>query len=149
MLPPCERAFHKDVPADQRYLIYERYWGLPEAERVIPEGEAYYWYARAPDSMRPDIEDIARRAIRGIGGSSYARVDIRWEESTGQFHVLEVNAQCGMSGSDEATIGSMLKLGGVTICEVVENILDHGLNRWRREPRSRPASVYLAEDNAV
>ena len=132
VLPPCERAFHKDVPADQRYLIYERYWGLPEAERVIPEGEVYYWYASAPIAMRADIEDTTRRAIRAVGGSGYARVDIRRDDATGQFCVLEVNAQCGMSGSDEATVGSMLKLGGVTISAILEKILEHGMNRWPR-----------------
>jgi len=129
VLPPSERVFNDKVPTDQRYLIYERYWGLPEAERVISESEAYYWYALAPESLRADIEDVARRAIRSVGGSGYARVDIRREEKTGQLYVLEVNAQCGLSGSDEATVGTLLRLSGVTISEIIEKILQHGLNR--------------------
>ena len=43
VLHPGERVFDKRVPPRERFLAFERYWGLPEAERPIPDGEPYYW----------------------------------------------------------------------------------------------------------
>jgi D-alanine-D-alanine ligase-like ATP-grasp enzyme len=132
VLDPCERVFDKRVPPSERFLAFERYWGLPEAERSIPSGEPYYWYARAPEDMREDLADLARRAVRAVGGSSYARVDIRMDEASGRTVVLEVNAQCGLSSDDSSTVGSMLRLNGCEMVEIVERILRHGMTRARR-----------------
>lgn len=134
ILEPGERVFDKRVPARERFLAFERYWSLPEAKRPIPEGEPYYWYASAPDDLRESLADLARRAMRAVGGTGYGRVDIRLEESSGRLFVLEVNAQCGLSSDDSSTVGSLLKLSGRTIVEVIERVLQHGLNRRRALP---------------
>lgn len=129
ILTPGERVFDKRVPPRERFLAFERYWGLPEAERPLPEGEPYYWYASAPPQWRAQLEDIARRAMRAVGGTGYGRVDIRFEEGTGQFFVLEANAQCGLSSDDSSTVGSMLRLAGVDILDVIARVLRHGMQR--------------------
>jgi len=135
ILSPGERVFDKRVPPRERFLAFERYWGLPEAERPIPESEPYYWYASAPLALRAQLEDIARRAMRAVGGTSYGRVDMRFDESTGQLFVLEVNAQCGLSSDDSSTVGSMLKLAGEDIVDVIARVLRHGLRRTPTAPQ--------------
>ncbi len=132
VLPPGERVFDKRVPANERFLAYERYWELPEEQRRIPEGEPYYWYRSAPDDLREEIATLARRAVRAVDGAGYARVDIRRSEKLGKLFVLEVNAQCGLSTDDSSTVGSLLNLAGKKMSEMMERVLDHALTRARR-----------------
>jgi len=129
VLPPCERVFDPRVSPAERFLIYERYWSLPEARRPIPESDPYYWYEAAPDDLAPAIARTARQAMRATGGVGYARVDMRLDEVSGQLFVLEVNAQCGLSVGDSTTVGSMLRIAGVSMSNVMERVLQHGLQR--------------------
>jgi D-alanine-D-alanine ligase len=129
ILPPGERVFDKRVPSRERFLAFERYWALPEEERPIPEGQPYYWYASAPAQWREQLEDLARRAMRAVGGTGYGRVDIRLDEASGVLYVLEVNAQCGLSSDDSSTVGSMLRLAGENVVNVIARVLQHGMNR--------------------
>jgi D-alanine-D-alanine ligase len=130
-LPPVERVFDARLPSRERFLAYERYWGLPEDNRPIPVGDAYYRYAMAPQDLQEVITSTARRAMRAVEGCSYARVDMRQNARTGEILVLEVNSQCGLSGSDEATVGSILQLAGIDMPKLVERILVHALRRAR------------------
>lgn len=138
VLAPGERVFDKRVPPKERFLAFERYWGLPEDQRPIPVGDPYYWYESAPADLRAQLADLARRAMRAVGGVGYGRVDIRLDERSNLIHVLEVNAQCGLSFDDSSTVGSMLKLAGEDIVGVIARILAHGL---RRAPRPTPAAA--------
>ena len=131
VLPPGERVFDQRVPSSERFLAYERYWELPEEHRPIPAGEPYYWYRTAPDDVRAEVESLARRAVRAVDGSGYARVDMRRDERTGKIYVLEVNAQCGLSSDDSSTVGTMLNLAGRKMHEMIELILNHALSRKR------------------
>ncbi len=134
VLPPGERVFDQRVPANEQFLAYERYWELPEDKRPIPAGEPYYWYQSAPAEMRAEIENLARRAVRAVDGSSYARVDMRRSAKSGKLYVLEVNANCGLSTDDSSTVGSLLKLAGRTMPEILELVLNHALTRNRSKP---------------
>jgi D-alanine-D-alanine ligase len=131
VLPPGERVFDKRVPPTERFLAYERYWGEPDPERPIPilPSDPCYRYALVPPDLRPALEDLARRAFRAVHGESYARVDIRYEERTGEFFVLEVNAQCGLSATDSSTVGSLLALSKQPMLPIIERILRHGMTR--------------------
>ena len=84
-LHPGERVFNQACPTDQRLLAYDRYWGLPEENRQIPIGEPYYWYQPAPENLKAELEQLARRAVRAIDGNGYARVDIRQSERLARF----------------------------------------------------------------
>ena len=134
VLQPGERVFDKRVPPRERFLAYERYWGLPETDSPLPPGDPYYWYAPAPDALRTPLEDLARRAMRAVGGSGYARIDIRMDERTGMLNVLEVNAQCGLSSDDSSTVGSMLRQSGESIVDLVRRVLQHGMSRRQVGP---------------
>lgn len=133
VLPPGERVFDQRVPANERFLAYERYWELPEEKRPIPAGEPYYWYRSAPEDLRAEIESLARRAVRAVDGSGYARVDMRRSEKEEKIYVLEVNAQCGLSADDSSTVGSLLNLAGRKMPEIMELVLNHALSRKRRK----------------
>lgn len=129
VVPAGERVFDPRVPAKERFLAFERYWELPEESRRLPEGEPYYWYELAGQDLQAELADLTRRAIRAVGGAGYARVDIRYDEVRKQMFVLEVNAQCGLSADDSATVGSMLKLSGMNISQIVALVLQHGMQR--------------------
>ncbi|MBM3607746.1 MAG: SET domain-containing protein-lysine N-methyltransferase [Alphaproteobacteria bacterium] len=131
-LPPCERVFDKRLPEEERFLIYERYWALPDAQTPLPAGEPFYWYGLAPIDLREKIVDISRRAMRAVDGVGYGRVDMRYCERLGGLMVLEVNAQCGLSREDDATVGSMLKLSNNDITQLIERILVHAMSRKRQ-----------------
>lgn len=149
VLPPGERVFDKRVPPRERFLAFERYWGLPEAQRPLPPGEPYYWYEQAPDALRARLSDLARRAMRAVGGCGYGRVDIRMEDASDTLHVLEVNAQCGLSSDDSSTVGSMLRLSGESIVDVIARVLRHGLeraetSRLQAQPDSHISASHVA-----
>lgn len=129
VVPAAERVFDARVPANERFLAFERYWVLPEANRRLPEGEPYYHYDLAPGDWQEALADITRRAMRAVGGCAYARADIRYDEARRQFYVLEVNAQCGLSADDSATVGSMLRLSGFSIVDIIQRVIIHGSNR--------------------
>ncbi|MGE3246456.1 MAG: SET domain-containing protein-lysine N-methyltransferase [Beijerinckiaceae bacterium] len=129
VLPPCERVFDQRLPEKERFLVYDRYWELPDTKMPLPQGEKFYWYALASEDLQKRISDVARRAMRGVGGAGYARVDFRLDERTGELFVLEVNAQCGLSVLDSTTVGSMLKLSGTPMETLVTRILQHALTR--------------------
>jgi D-alanine-D-alanine ligase len=133
VLAPGERVFDTRVPPRERFLAYERYWGEPDTGRPIPDlpRDPYYRYELAPPDLGPRLADLARRAFRAVGGTGYARVDIRLDEGSGELLVLEVNAQCGLSASDSSTVGSLLNLSGQPMPPVVERILRHGMARRR------------------
>jgi D-alanine-D-alanine ligase len=131
VLAPGERVFDTRVPPSERFLAYERYWGEPEPGRAIPDlpRDPYYQYELAPPDLSPALADLARRAFRAVGGTGYARVDVRRDEHSGDLLVLEVNAQCGLSTDDTSTVGSLLALCGQPMPPIIERILKHGIAR--------------------
>jgi D-alanine-D-alanine ligase len=136
-LHPGERVFNQSLPTDQRLLAHDRYWGLPEENRPIPIGEPYYWYQPAPEYLKAELEQLARRAVRAIDGNGYARVDIRQSEKQGTLYVLEVNAQCGLSTDSSSTVGSLLNISGRKMPEIMERVLNHALSRGARSLNAR------------
>ncbi|MGE3645536.1 MAG: hypothetical protein AB7F96_16940 [Beijerinckiaceae bacterium] len=129
VVPAGERVFDKRVPPEERFLAFERYWELPEDNRRLPPGEPYYWYELAPAPWRDELATLTRKAMRAVGGNGYARADIRYDEARKMFFVLEVNAQCGLSADDSATVGSMLRLSGLNIVDIIERVLAHASTR--------------------
>lgn len=149
VLAPGERVFDKRVPPTERFLAYERYWGLPEEQRPIPAGDPYYWYELAPAELVPSLADLARRAFRAVDGEGYARVDIRLDERSGELLVLEVNAQCGLSTSDSSTVGSLLNLCGQPMPPVIERVIRHGMTRAEARPFVPVFIAYAEKDGQL
>ena len=77
----------------------------------------------APDALREELVDLARRAMRAVDGTGYARIDIRYDADPGRPYVLEVNANCGITGDPSSAVGSILMNSGVSIDAFIGRII--------------------------
>lgn len=127
--PVVERIFHSALPPHERFLSYDRYWSNYQEESRLPEGEPFYRYALASPSRQEELAVLAQRAFAALSGTGYARVDIRVERRTSQPYVLEVNANCGLSGDTETSVGQILRLTGSSMPGLLSAILEDGLSR--------------------
>jgi D-alanine-D-alanine ligase len=129
--PPVQRLFHSEVPAHERFLSYDRYWSEYKEESRFSPGEPFYRYGLAPAHLHERLGDLATRAFVALEGRGYGRVDIRIEERTNQPFVLEVNANCGLSGDQETSVGEMLCLSKIPVTRLISEILhdayDHAI----------------------
>lgn len=131
---PVERAFNEALPATERFLSFDRLWGMYETEAPL-EGDADLWkYRKAPRQMVKRLREVSWAAYAAVGGRGYGRVDLRQDEETGEIHVLEVNAQCGISEDENYTsIGAILKFARTPFSHLVREILN-GATRPERAP---------------
>jgi D-alanine-D-alanine ligase-like ATP-grasp enzyme len=134
--PVAERVFHSALPAEERFLSYDRYWAFHEEEAPPPSGEPFYAYKIADQKLQDRLSEIARNAFRSVQGKGYGRVDMRMDEA-GQVYVLEVNANCGLSSDLDSSIGRILNLCEQPIHTLIEEILRDAYERSvsRRRPR--------------
>jgi D-alanine-D-alanine ligase len=142
--PPVERLFNDTLPPSERFLSFDRLWGMYEVEDPIETGDGELWnYRPVKDKATAKrIREISWAAYEAVGGRGYGRVDLRQDARTGEIYVLEVNAQCGIS-EDEAytSIGAILRFAGVPFSDCIREILadsaDPGVSRPRlARPRS-------------
>ena len=135
--PPAQRLFHSALPRHERFLSYDRYWSEYKEESRLPEGEPFYRFGKAPAHLRDRLADLAVRAFAAVGGQGYGRVDIRLEEQSDELFVLEVNANCGISGDKETSVGEILLQSEIPATSLVAEILRdaydrHAVNGHRR-----------------
>lgn len=130
---PVERIFHPSLPAEQRFLSFDRLWEIYEDETPMPEAANFYDYAAAPPALVPELEAISREAYLATGGTGYTRADIRMDEQ-GNLFVLEVNAQCGLSEDEDFTsIGAILRYSGISFTELIVDIFRDACRRWKQK----------------
>ena len=122
-LPPAERVFNASIPDGEKFLSYERYWGLYREEAPPPDGRAFYGYEACDPRRAPMLEEISKSAYVAVRGRGYARVDLRMDRGTEELFVLEVNANCGLSEDDETSTGCILKIAGMRLAELLRLIL--------------------------
>jgi D-alanine-D-alanine ligase len=129
--PPAQRLFHSALPRHERFLSYDRYWSEYKEEPRLPEGEPFYRFGQAPAHLRDRVADLAVRAFAAVGGQGYGRVDIRLEERTDELYVLEVNANCGISGDKETSVGEILLQSAIPATRLVSEIFRDAYDRHR------------------
>ena len=122
-LPPVERTFNASIPDGEKFLSYERYWGVYREESPPPDGRPFYGYGACDARLAQVMEGISRDAYIAVRGRGYARVDLRMDRATGELFVLEVNANCGLSEDDQTSTGCILKLAGMTLADLLKEIL--------------------------
>jgi D-alanine-D-alanine ligase len=127
--PPAQRLFHSALPRHERFLSYDRYWSEYKVESRLPEGEPFYRFGQAPARLRDRLADLAVRAFAAVGGQGYGRVDVRLEERTDELFVLEVNANCGISGDKETSVGEILLQSEIPATSLVSEILRDAYDR--------------------
>jgi D-alanine-D-alanine ligase len=128
-LPPARRAFAAACPAEERFLSYERYWGLYQDEAPVAGDEPFYHYERVDAGLGEELRSLAAAAFGAVRGHGYARVDIRQDTGSGELCVLEVNANCGLSEDDQTSTGSILALNGWSYAELLGRILEQTIER--------------------
>jgi D-alanine-D-alanine ligase len=127
--PPVERVFHSALPANERLLSYDRYWEKYETEEALPDRAPIAHYESAPAEWVSALSTLARDAYLALGGVGYGRVDIRRDERTGEFLVLEVNCNCGLSTDGETSVSWILKLSGETMPKLLDRIFEDAILR--------------------
>ena len=128
-LPPAQRCFAPSVPEAERFLTYDRYWGYYREESAPDAGEPFYRYVLVEGDLREELVELAKRAYCATDGYGYARVDIRRDTVNGRLSVLEVNANCGLSGDHETSTGWILQLMGWHFPGLLRRIIDQTLQR--------------------
>jgi D-alanine-D-alanine ligase len=128
-LPPAQRAFDSSIPENERFLSYDRYWAFYKEETPPADGRPFYVYQPAPPEVAGILFDLAKRAYIAVEGFGYGRVDFRFNRGTGEYQVLEVNANCGLSGDAETSCGSILNMANQGFPQLVAQILDQALVR--------------------
>jgi len=122
-LPPVERVFNSSIPHGEKFLSYERYWGVYREESPPPDGCPFYGYGACEARLTPMIVEISRDAYIAVRGMGYGRADLRMDRATGELFVLEVNANCGLSEDDQTSTGCILKLAGMTLADLLKEIV--------------------------
>jgi len=122
--PPVERGFNPELPPTERFLSFDRLWGLYETEEPLEDDADLWKYRPVSRALAKRIKEISWAAYQAVGGRGYGRVDLRQDAVTGEIHVLEVNAQCGIS-EDEAytSIGAILRFARATFASAVGEII--------------------------
>ena len=144
--PPVERCFNAALPPTERFLSFERLWGLYDEESRVTQGDGELWqYRKLPRTLAKRVKEISWAAYEAVGGRGYGRVDLRQDEVTGEIIVLEVNAQCGIS-EDEAytSIGAILRFAdtpfSAAVGQIIEVSAEPGVTRPRLARQRRTAA---------
>jgi D-alanine-D-alanine ligase len=125
---PVERVFHPSLPAEEKFLSFDRLWEIYEDETQMPNEENFYDYALPNENLIEDIKQISWNAYAACKGKGYTRVDVRMDAATKKLFVLEVNAQCGLSEDEDYTsIGAILKFSNVSFTSLVKEIITNEL----------------------
>jgi len=130
----------------------------PPVECVLPPGETFkhydlkwrdyqrlQWRPVADDALSRELMRISAELFRGLGGSGYARCDIRLA-STGTPYMLEINPNCSAFYPPDAPGGADAVLHNITNGHegFIETIIAHALGRQRAN--RRPYVVELDHD---
>lgn len=130
----CERAFsdtlsplHKFLTFEENYQPVLTWWNGLDTEGKQEERKA-----------QEEIAKLGAKAYLACKGRSYGRIDIRQNESTGQYHCLEVNSLPGISAEIDSSVGFLnrehsrvsfaVHIRGV----LAEQTRDQLLTDWRR-----------------
>jgi len=121
---PVERVFDESLPANEKFLSFDRLWEIYENEAPL-EDEKALWHYHLPDpSLILKIKEISWNAYCAVKGTGYGRVDLRRNKTSGAIQVLEVNAQCGLSEDENYTsIGAILRFEKTKFSELIKEVL--------------------------
>jgi D-alanine-D-alanine ligase len=139
--PPVERVFHKALPEHERLLSYDRYWEKYETEGPLPDRAPIAHYESAPAEWVAALAKLAREAYVALDGVGYGRIDIRRDERTGEFFVLEANCNCGLSTDGETSVSWILKLSGETMPALLDRIFSDAISRRRSDTVQKAARI--------
>lgn len=109
----AERRFDSSLPTHRRFISYERSW--------IDLAVSYPYIAVGDEAERAELARVATAAFHAVGGDQYARIDVRQQERSGAFLVLEVNSMPGI-GVD-SSVGECARVCGKTMRDFARRVL--------------------------
>lgn len=128
---PVERVFHSSLPDNEQFLSFDRLWETYDAEAPCPDNGNLYDYHEVEAELIPKLKEISLHAFHSVGGMGYGRLDIRMDKDSGECHVLEINAQCGLSEDENFTsIGAILRFAKKSFTYLIIEIIEDGLTRY-------------------
>lgn len=135
---PVERLFNEMLPPAERFLSFDRLWGLYETEDPLKD-DAHLWnYREVSRALAKRIIEVSWAAYASVDGCGYGRVDLRQNAATGEIVVLEVNAQCGLSEDENYTsIGAILRFARTPFSHLVREIVNVSAKRGEGEEEER------------
>lgn len=117
-MPASGRAvFNASIPDGEKFLSYERYWGLYREEAPPPDGRAFHGYEACDPWLAPMLEEISKSAYVAVRGRGYARVD----QARKALQCRDPFA--GLSEDDQTSTGCILKIAGMMLAELLRLIL--------------------------
>lgn len=129
---PVERLFNARLPENEKFLSFERLWGMYADEVPLDEKENLWEYELPDASLMEDIKHTSWNAYVACGGTGYGRVDLRRDSRTGKLYVLEVNAQCGLSEDENYTsIGAILRYSALPFSHIIREIIREAIHNTR------------------
>ena len=132
-------GFNKNI--DNKYIVFKfDHWVSkhPQGTIISVLGDVdkldnFYEYQLGDPAIQMDIQKVSWEAYAAVNGTGYTRVDVRVDKHTGQPHVLEVNAQCGISEDENFTsIGAILKYANQSFTELIIHIINDAFARRRK-----------------
>lgn len=125
---PAERVFNSSLPPHEKFLSFDRLWGFYEDESPLKNELDFCNYHTPDSSLLQKICQVSFDAYKAVKGKGYCRVDLRMDKRTGKLFVLEVNAQCGLSGDENlASVGAILRLSGNSFASLLTEIITNTL----------------------
>ncbi|KAI3651624.1 hypothetical protein MP228_002927 [Amoeboaphelidium protococcarum] len=135
----AERVFDPKLGRYQRILAFDRYWDGYDLEGNVPANpQSVYWYALAQSSVQQYLKQLTVDSYKALGGSGYARVDIRTSslEADQDAYVLEVNANCGVSfnvNEFTSTVGEILRMSKESVPQFANDLISLALQRAKTQ----------------
>jgi hypothetical protein len=89
------------------------------------------------------LQEEALKAYIAVGGSGYARVDIRLDDGGDRatnrrrprIQVLEVNANCGITQYKQTAMGEILRESGLGFVHLLDTFFDDAIRRFELQQR--------------
>ncbi len=142
--PPIELVFHQALPETEKFLSFDRLWEFYEGEKPIGDYEDLYNFFPVEEALAAAVATLSAKAYKAVSGTGYGRVDLRMDDATGRFFVLEVNAQCGLSEDENQTsIGAILRYAKEPYAMLLKRIITHSLkHKAKKKSPINQASLF-------
>ena len=109
-----------EILSDAVYYDYDsKYRGGEGTRLAIP--------AELPAGIRDEIEALALKAYRALGGEGFARIDLFYDEAAGKVYLSEMNAIPGFTRYSMFPL--LWQAKGLGFAELVERIIELGYEK--------------------
>lgn len=120
-----------EIISDGEYYDYDaKYSGSGRSKLCVP--------AQITDGQREEIRSAAVKAYKALDCRGYARVDFLLDKNTGEIYLNEINTIPGFT--PYSMFARLWEAAGVPFSELVDRIIELGLERYRVKSRQETAA---------